>query len=241
VVVATGATSKWLGVPGEREFFGRGVSNCATCDGSLFKGKDVMVVGGGDSAVEEALHLNRLGCNVKLVHRGDKLRASKYMQDKLFAANPHINIMWNSEVQEVHGDKTVKGVTVRNNRTGEELGVPASGLFVAIAHTPNTTIFKGELKLDDKGYIVTDPGTAQTSVPGVFAAGEAADPDYRQIATSVGDGVKAGMGIGRQQARQVNQLQSNTNQLPFQLLAGGALVGLAALAINSISSNKKAA
>jgi len=194
VVVATGASAKLLGLPGERELMGRGVSTCATCDGFFFKDQDIMVVGGGDSALEEALYLARLGRKVEVVHRRDVMRASKIMQERAFK-NPKITFVWNSVVDRV-ADPTqgkLTAVGLRNVKTGETVEHSVDGLFVAIGHEPNTALFRGQLELLDNGYVKVVPGTTQTSVPGVFAAGDVADFTWRQAVTAAGTGCMAAL------------------------------------------------
>jgi len=194
VVVATGASAKLLGLPGERQLMGRGVSTCATCDGFFFKDQDIMVVGGGDSALEEALYLARLGRKVEVVHRRDVMRASKIMQERAFK-NPKITFVWNSVVDWI-ADPTqgkVTAVGLRNVKTGEIVEHPVDGLFVAIGHEPNTALFRGQLDLLPNGYVAVVPGTTQTSVPGVFAAGDVADFTWRQAVTAAGTGCMAAL------------------------------------------------
>ncbi|HEU4370056.1 MAG TPA: thioredoxin-disulfide reductase [Methylomirabilota bacterium] len=194
VIVATGASSIMLGVPGERELMGRGVSTCATCDGFFFKDQDIMVVGGGDSALEEALYLARLGRTVTVVHRRDTLRASKIMQERAFK-NPKITFLWDHVVQAL-ADPTlgkVAAVILRNVKTGEITERPVDGLFVAIGHQPNTALFRGQLELLANGYLKVVPGTSRTSVPGVFAAGDVADFTFRQAVTAAGTGCMAAL------------------------------------------------
>ncbi|HXD96001.1 MAG TPA: thioredoxin-disulfide reductase [Candidatus Acidoferrum sp.] len=194
VIVATGASAKLLGLPGERELMGRGVSTCATCDGFFFKDQSIMVVGGGDSALEEALYLARLGRRVEVVHRRDVMRASKIMQERAFK-NPKITFAWNSVVDYI-ADPTLGRVTavgLRNVKTGEIAEHPVDGLFVAIGHEPNTTLFRGQLELLPNGYVKVVPGTTQTSVPGVFAAGDVADFTWRQAVTAAGTGCMAAL------------------------------------------------
>ncbi|HUL43180.1 MAG TPA: thioredoxin-disulfide reductase [Bacteroidota bacterium] len=195
VIIATGASAKWLGVPGENEFRGYGVSACATCDAFFFRGLDVVVVGGGDTAMEEASFLSKFASKVIVVHRRDKLRASKIMQDRMMK-NVKISFVWDSEVTEIlgkneNGKKIVIGVNVRNVKTHQSRVVPANGFFVAIGHQPNTSLFTNKLDLDPTGYIVTKPGRTATSIPGIFAAGDVADPVYRQAVTAAGTGCMA--------------------------------------------------
>ncbi len=194
VIIATGASARMLDVPGERELLGHGVSTCATCDGFFFRDQKLLVVGGGDSAVEEAIFLTKYASGITLVHRRDKLRASKIMQDRAFE-NPKIDFEWDSVVTEILGDGQVSGAKVRNLKTGEDKEIDAGGVFVAIGHIPNTSLFEGQIELEG-GYIVTQSGT-QTSVPGVFAAGDVADYRYRQAITAAGMGCMAAMDAER--------------------------------------------
>jgi len=196
IIVATGATARWLGVPGEEKLRGRGVSACATCDGFFFRDRELVVVGGGDTAMEEATFLTKFASKVTIVHRRDEFRASKVMSARALA-NPKVDVMWNTTVAEVHGDDAVSGVTVNDVRTDESRTFAADGLFVAIGHDPNTALFRGKLALDDEGYItVAEPRTA-TSVPGVFAAGDVTDRTYRQAVTAAGQGCKAAIDAER--------------------------------------------
>jgi thioredoxin reductase (NADPH) len=195
VIVATGAKAKMLGVPGEKQLLGRGVSTCATCDGFFFRGQDLVVVGGGDSAMEEALFLTRFATKVAVVHRRDELRASKIMQQRAFE-NDKISFVWDSVVDEVLGDGQVGGVRLRNVKTDERSELAAGGLFVAIGHVPNTQIFEGQLEMTE-GYIVVGEPTTATSVEGVFAAGDVVDFTYRQAITAAGMGCKAAMDAER--------------------------------------------
>jgi thioredoxin reductase (NADPH) len=194
VIVATGATAKLLGLPNESKLMGRGVSTCATCDGFFFKDQSIMVVGGGDSALEEALYLSRLGRQVQLVHRRDALRGSKIMQDRA-RKNPKIEMVWNTVVEDVLGaaEGKVTGVRLRNVKTGAQSEVPVDGLFVAIGHEPNTAVLRGQLELHPNSYVKVKPGTTQTSVAGVFAAGDVQDFTYRQAVTAAATGCMAAL------------------------------------------------
>jgi thioredoxin reductase (NADPH) len=194
VIVATGASARLLGVPGERELMGRGVSTCATCDGFFFKDQDIVVVGGGDSALEEALYLSRLGRQVRVVHRRDVLRASKIMQERA-RANPKIGFVWDSVVERIVDPARgkVSAVRLRNLKTGALSELPVDGLFVAIGHQPNAALFRGQLELLPNEYVKVAPGTTQTSVPGVFAAGDVADFTWRQAVTAAGTGCMAAL------------------------------------------------
>jgi thioredoxin reductase (NADPH) len=189
VVIATGADPKRLKLDSEMRLMGKGVSNCAVCDGFFFKGKKVAVVGGGDTAMEEATFLTKFATSVQVIHRRDKLRASKALQKAAFS-NPKISFIWDSGVEEVLGSSRVEGVKIRNLKTGKESVIEVDGLFVSIGYDPNTKVFAGEVELDPKGYVVTRNGT-ETSVPGVFVAGDAHDHRYRQAVTAAGDGCKA--------------------------------------------------
>lgn len=199
VVVATGAQARWLGLPSEKHLQGAGVSACATCDGFFYRGKNVVVVGGGNTAVEEALYLTHHAAHVTLVHRRDSLRAEKILQDRLFA-NPKVSVIWNSVVEDILADgtpETVCGVRLKNSQDGSEQTIPTDGVFIAIGHAPNTAIFRDQLRLDAEGYIETAPGTTRTSVPGVFAAGDVQDKTYRQAVTAAGTGCMAALDAER--------------------------------------------
>ena len=196
IIVATGATARWLGVPGEEKLRGRGVSACATCDGFFFRDRELVVVGGGDTAMEEATFLTKFASKVTIVHRREDFRASKVMSARALA-NPKVDVIWNTTVAEVHGDDAVSGVTLNDIRTDRSRTFAADGLFVAIGHDPNTALFRGKLALDDEGYVtVAEPRTA-TSVPGVFAAGDVTDRIYRQAVTAAGQGCKAAIDAER--------------------------------------------
>jgi thioredoxin reductase (NADPH) len=188
-ILATGAFPRRLGVPGEKEFFGRGVSTCATCDGFFYRDKHVVVVGGGDSAIDEGLFLTKFASKVTVIHRRDQLRATKSLQERAFA-NPKMKFEWDTVVEEILGDETVTGVKVRNVKTEELSVIEADGVFVYVGLVPGTKLFEGQLELNAQGYIVTDTHQ-RTSVPGVFAAGDVQNPDFRQVVIAAGAGAKA--------------------------------------------------
>lgn len=196
VIIATGASAKWLGLPSEERLNGFGVSACAVCDGFFFRGKEVAIVGAGDTAAEEALYLSKLCSTVHMFVRKDEMRASKIMQDRVLNT-PNIKVYWNTETEEILGDKTVSGVRIRNNKTGEVQQVAINGFFVAIGHEPNSAIFKGFLDMDEAGYIKTIPGTSKTNIEGVFAAGDVQDKIYRQTVTTAGSGCMAALDAER--------------------------------------------
>jgi len=199
LIIATGAKARWLELPSEQKFQGFGVSACATCDGFFYRCKNVIVVGGGNTAVEEALYLANLAEKVTLVHRRDELRAEKILQERLFQ-NPKIEVMWNHQLVEVLGEDDPLGVTgavLKNTKTGEETTMPIDGIFIAIGHSPQTELFKGQLELKQGGYILTKPGSTATSVEGVFAAGDVTDDVYRQAVTAAGLGCMAALDVER--------------------------------------------
>lgn len=197
IIIATGATAKYLGLPSEEEFKGGGVSACATCDGFFYKGKDVAVVGGGDTAAEEATYLAKLCRKVYLIVRRDELRASKAMQKRVMNT-PNIEILWNHETNELFGEKsgfmkTLKGAVLKNNKTGEERVIDIDGFFVAIGHKPNSELFQGVIDMDETGYIITKPDSTATNVPGIFACGDVQDKVFRQAVTAAGTGCMAAL------------------------------------------------
>ena len=196
LIISTGASANLLGLPSENRLMGHGVSTCATCDGFFFRGKDIAVVGGGDSAVEEATFLTKFASKVTLIHRRDKLRASKIMQDRAMK-NEKIAFQWNSTLEEVMGNEVVTGIRLRNIQTNQTEDLALSGVFVAIGHTPNTGLFKGQVDMDEKGYIRTQPYRTTTNIPGVFAAGDVQDSNYRQAITAAGSGCMAAMDAER--------------------------------------------
>ncbi|HDZ12001.1 MAG TPA: thioredoxin-disulfide reductase [Bacteroidetes bacterium] len=198
LIIATGASANWLGLASEKKLRGYGVSACATCDGFFFKNQEVVVVGGGDSALEDAVYLTRFAAKVTVIHRRDQLRASRYLQEKSFKSDK-IQFIWDSVVMEILGteEEGVKAVKIQNRKTGEISEYPANGVFIAIGHTPNTQIFKGQLDMDGKGYILTKCKTTETSVPGVFAAGDVQDSVYRQAISAAGTGCMAALDAER--------------------------------------------
>ncbi len=196
VIIATGASAKWLGLPSEKKLTNKGVSACAVCDGFFYRGQEVAVVGGGDTAAEEATYLSKLCPKVHLLVRRDELRASKIMQERV-AKTPNIEIHWNTEVHEVIGDEKVTGIQVINNQTKQISEIQATGLFVAIGHQPNTGLFKDWLEMDQSGYLITTPGTSKTKINGIFAGGDAQDKVYRQAVTAAGTGCMAALDAER--------------------------------------------
>ena len=196
VIISTGASAKWLGLESEQRLNGYGVSACAVCDGFFFKGKEVAIIGAGDTAAEEALYLSKICSTVHMLVRKDQMRASKIMQDRVLQT-PNIKIYWNSEADEVLGEKKVEGLRIHNNKTGEKTEIPLSAFFVAIGHQPNSDIFKGWLDMDETGYLLTVPGTSKTNIEGVFAAGDVQDKIYRQAVTAAGSGCMAALDAER--------------------------------------------
>jgi len=196
VIIATGAQARWLNLPSEQRMRGKGVSACATCDGFFFRGREIAVVGGGDTALEEATFLTKFASKVTIIHRRDALRASKAMQDRA-RANPKISFLWDSAVEEVLGTDKVTGLKVRNIKTGASGEFPCQGLFLGIGHEPSTSVFRGKIELDEAGYVVTKNGTTATSVPGVFAGGDVRDPRYRQAISAAGSGCMAAIDAER--------------------------------------------
>jgi thioredoxin reductase (NADPH) len=196
IIIATGASAKWLGIESEQRLNGYGVSACAVCDGFFFRGKEVAIVGAGDTAAEEALYLSKLCSTVHMFIRRDEMRASKIMQDRV-KNTANIKIYWNTETDEILGDKTVDGVRIKNNKTGESATLSIKGFFVAIGHQPNSDVFKDWLDMDEAGYIKTVPGTAKTNIEGVFAAGDVQDKIYRQAVTAAGSGCMAALDAER--------------------------------------------
>ncbi len=196
VIIATGAEAKWLGIPSEEKFKGYGVSGCATCDGVFFKGKKVLVVGGGNTAVEDALYLSKHASEVILIHRRDKLRAERILQDRLFR-NKKVTILWNTTLQEIQGTdnpyKEVKKAVLKSTTDNTSKEINVSGVFIAIGHKPNTSLFQGMLNLDEEGYIITKPNSTATNIPGVYAAGDVQDKIYRQAVTAAGTGCMAAL------------------------------------------------
>ncbi len=196
LIIATGASAKWLNIESEQRLNGHGVSACAVCDGFFFKGQEVAIVGAGDTAAEEALYLSKICSAVHMIVRRDEMRASVVMQERV-KKTPNIKIYWNSETKEVLGDKKVTGVTITNNQTNEDTTIPVSAFFVAIGHKPNSDLFKGVLDMDDAGYLKTTPGTSKTNIEGVFACGDVQDKIYRQAVTAAGSGCMAALDAER--------------------------------------------
>lgn len=196
VIISTGASAKWLGLESEQRLNGFGVSACAVCDGFFFRGKEVAIVGAGDTAAEEALYLSKLCSTVHMLIRRDQMRASKVMQERV-QKTPNIKIYWNTDTEEIVGENKTEGVRIKNNKTGEVQTIPVSGFFVAIGHQPNSAIFKGWIDMDEAGYIKTIPGTSKTNIEGVFAAGDVQDKIYRQAVTAAGSGCMAALDAER--------------------------------------------
>jgi len=196
LIVATGATARWLGIPGEEKLRGRGVSACATCDGFFFRDRELLVVGGGDTAMEEATFLTKFASKVTIVHRRDAFRASKVMQDRVFA-NDKIEVLWNTVLDEIVGDDAVTGAVARDVETNETRTIAADGVFMAIGHDPTTTLFRDQLPVDENGYLIVQEPSTATDVPGVFAAGDVTDHTYRQAVTAAGQGCKAAIDAER--------------------------------------------
>ncbi|MCA6497934.1 MAG: thioredoxin-disulfide reductase, partial [Chitinophagaceae bacterium] len=196
VIISTGASAKWLGLPSEQRLNGYGVSACAVCDGFFFRGKEVAIVGAGDTAAEEALYLSKLCTQVHMLVRKDTMRASKIMQQRVLQT-PNIKVYWNTETEEILGESKVEAVRIKNNQTGETSDIPVSAFFVAIGHQPNSNIFKPFIDMDETGYILTIPGTSKTNIEGVFAAGDVQDKTYRQAVTAAGSGCMAALDAER--------------------------------------------
>lgn len=196
VIICTGASAKWLGMESEERLNGFGVSACAVCDGFFFKGKEVAIVGAGDTAAEEAVYLSKLCTTVHMFIRKEKMRASKVMQDRVLST-PNIKVYWNTDTDEILGEKKVEAVRIKNNQTNQTQEIPISGFFVAIGHQPNSDIFKGWIDMDETGYILTQPGTTKTNIAGVFAAGDVQDKNYRQAVTAAGSGCMAALDAER--------------------------------------------
>jgi thioredoxin reductase (NADPH) len=196
IIISTGASAKWLNIESEQRLNGYGVSACAVCDGFFFRGKEVAIVGAGDTAAEEALYLSKLTTNVHMFIRRGEMRASKIMQERV-ANTPNIKMYWNTETDEILGEKTVEAVRIKNNKTGEKQEIPIKGFFVAIGHSPNSEIFKGFIDMDEAGYIKTIPGTSKTNIEGVFASGDVQDKIYRQAVTAAGSGCMAALDAER--------------------------------------------
>ena len=208
VIISTGASAKWLGIPSEKRLNGGGVSACAVCDGFFYRGKDVAIVGAGDTACEEALYLSKLTTKVHMIVRKDRMRASKIMQERVKKTS-NIVIHWNSETDEILGDTVVTGVRLKNNVTGEKTEIPIEGFFVAIGHKPNSDIFKDYIKLDEQGYIVTTPGSTKTNIEGVFACGDVQDKHFRQAITAAGTGCMAALEAERFLAAKETEVLTN--------------------------------
>jgi thioredoxin reductase (NADPH) len=221
-IIATGSRYRELGLPGEKRLSGRGVSWCATCDGFFFRDQDIVVVGGGDTALEEATFLTRFARSVTVVHRRDSLRASKIMQERAFA-NDKIRFLWDSEVVDVHGDPKVDGVTVRNVHTGAETRLDVTGLFVAIGHDPRSELFAGQVRLDDEGYVLVDTPSTRTNLTGVFASGDVVDHTYRQAVTAAGTGCAAALDAERYLAALEDALLTKDTHDAVEVAQAGVL------------------
>jgi thioredoxin reductase (NADPH) len=208
VILSTGASAKWLGIESEQRLNGHGVSACAVCDGFFYRGQDVAIVGAGDTACEEALYLSKLCKSVHMLVRRDEMRASKIMQERVFKTK-NITVYWNTETDEILGDKGVDGVRIRNIQTGETQVIPITGFFVAIGHTPNSAIFKGQIDMDDQGYVLVESGSTRTNLEGVFACGDLMDKVYRQAVTAAGTGCMAALDAERYLADKELELESH--------------------------------
>lgn len=215
VILSTGASAKWLGLESEERLNGNGVSACAVCDGFFFKGQEVAIVGGGDTACEEALYLSKLCSNVHMFVRRDVMRASKVMQERVNKTH-NIHIYWNTQTDEILGENEVEGVRILNNQTGEKQEIPISGFFVAIGHKPNTDIFSGQLDMDETGYILTDGKSTKTNIPGVFASGDVQDSVYRQAVTAAGTGCMAALDaeryLGEKEMREAKEAEEQAEE-----------------------------
>jgi len=212
VIISTGASAKWLGLPSEQKLNGYGVSACAVCDGFFFQGKEVVIVGAGDTACEEAIYLSKICSKVHMIVRRDEMRASKIMQDRVFTAE-NIQVYWNSQTEEILGDKKVEAVRIKNTQSGETTEIPVSAFFVAIGHEPNSGIFKEFIDTDEQGYIITKPGSSKTNIPGIFACGDVQDKNYRQAVTAAGSGCMAALDTERYLSEMEYEASLNKEQL----------------------------